>query len=144
MQSLAFGGTNEGLAHNFGQPAFCSFARVRVDRAARSDPTGMVALVCVRCGFGQHGVACRHVNQDGPWQVIAWLSGAVGRAIAGLVLVAGILAGVWASGRQSAKRAAQGEALRRVIKTTERMGNADIGRGDPDADAKWLRERSGK
>jgi len=78
------------------------------------------------------------------WLIPAWLK----RAMAGLVAGAVLLWGAWVMGKrdgtQAGKAKAAAKAAEAYRKTTEAMQNADIGRGDPDDDTKWLSKRKDK
>ena len=66
-------------------------------------------------------------------------------AALGAILAAAL---AWLVGRRGGVRAArvgaQNQANQDYQETTEAMQNADIGRGDPDDDTKWLSKRKDK
>ena len=68
------------------------------------------------------------------WQRIkTWLA-AVGLAFTTIV-------GVWIHGRRSGKQQRDDAARDDELETHERMNDADVSDGDPDADRDWLRKR---
>ena len=58
--------------------------------------------------------------------------------------VLALLAGVWLHGRSAGTSAAEAERNRAYRETIERVKDADLSLGDPDADLGWLLERAGK
>ena len=58
--------------------------------------------------------------------------------------VLALLAGVWLHGRSTGTSAAEAAQDRAYRETMERTKDADLSVGDPDADARWLRDRAGK
>ena len=55
-----------------------------------------------------------------------------------------LLAGIWLLGRESGQDAAEAAQDRAYRETIERVKDADLSLGDPDADLGWMRERAGK
>lgn len=58
--------------------------------------------------------------------------------------VLALLAGVWLHGRSAGTSAAEAAHDRAYRETIERVKDADLSLGDPDADLGWMRERAGK
>lgn len=74
---------------------------------------------------------------------MAWLlSTRLGRVLAALGGLVVALIAAFALGKRDQRRDAEAGVLRQNIETRRRMDDADVSRGDPDADLVWLRQRS--
>ena len=67
-------------------------------------------------------------------------------ALIGLVTAAGVVFAAWLFGQRKGKQAERDrqakETVRQFNDAIERAKNADVSRGDPDDDLKWLQSRS--
>lgn len=72
------------------------------------------------------------------WLIPGWLR----RAVLALGALALAVLGAFAAGKREARRDADRKNLEADNDANRRMDQADVSRGDADADREWLRERS--
>ncbi len=72
------------------------------------------------------------------WLIPGWLR----RAVLALGALALAVLGAFAAGKREARRDADRKNLEADKDANRRMDQADVSRGDADADREWLRERS--
>ena len=66
----------------------------------------------------------------------------LGRGILALSAFAVALVGAFFAGKREQNKEQQVEDLQEKVETQRRMSDADVSRGDGDADLDWLRKRS--